>query len=304
MSDEPVTWWDDRVLDRERWGALVEPALERLRGALERDRMPQSLLLVGPAGLGRELAAVETAAMLVCAGAGSPWPTGPCADRVRAGVHPDVQAVLPIGAKQIIKIDQVREVVESSRGRPYEGRRRVWILDGAEAGQLGAEAANAFLKTLEEPPEHAVFILLADNSSAVLPTILSRCQQLVLPGTVAVARRLAKDAQLPELTRSSLGADDFGTAVGSVRSALELAGHGEPRGLLRLPHVLPEELPPFATVAAVALEMATESGDDSAGQELALLAAELLSVERRSRALNLNPRGQLVSCLLRWYREL
>lgn len=304
MSVEPASWWGSDVLDRERWGAFVEPALERLLQARDRDRFPQSVLLVGPPGLGRELAAVEAAVLLTCRDTSAPWTHGGCADRVRDGVHPDVQAVLPTGAKQIITIAQVREVVTSAAGRPYEGERRVWIFDGAEAGHFGDQAANAFLKTLEEPPAHAVFILLAANPSAILPTVLSRCQQLALPGAVAVARRLSDTADLPELAAAILTDGGLGGTVGDIRAALESGIDGETRQLLRLPFLLPEGVPPFASVAAVALEMASEAEAEPVGEELARLAADLMLVERRARALNLNSRGQMVSCLLRWYREL
>ena len=74
--------------------------------------------------------------------------------------------------------------------------------------------------------------------------------------------------------------------------------------MLRLPYALPEEAPLFGSVTAVALEMASETENEPAGEELARLAADLLSLERRSRALNLNARSQIVSCLMRWYREL
>ncbi len=304
MSAEPASWWDSDALDRERWGVLVEPALERLLQARDRDRFPQSVLLVGPAGLGRELAAVETAVLLTCQGMSAPWGNSGCADRVRDGVHPDVQAVLPTGAKKIITIAQIRGVVNSAAGRPYEGERRVWIFDGVEAGHFGDQAANAFLKTLEEPPEHAVFILLAANPSAVLPTIRSRCQQLALPGVVAVARQMSEDVGLPELAAVTLMDGGLDGAVDDIRSALESGIGGETRSLLRLPFVLPDGVPPFASVAAVALEMASEAEAKPAGEELARLAADLMVVERRSRALNLNSRGQMVSCLMRWYREL
>ena len=178
----------------------MEPALKRLLGARDRNRLPHAVLMIGPPGLGRELAAVEAAVLLTCEGTGALWAGGGCADRVRDGVHPDVQAVLPTGAKQIIKIDQVREVVKSAAGRPYEGERRVWIFDGVEADRFEAPSANAFLKTLEEPPAHAVFILLAANPSAVLPTILSRCQQLALPGEQWPSHAGCRDdVGLPEL---------------------------------------------------------------------------------------------------------
>ena len=305
MSDElAASWWNRDVLEHERWGALVEPALERLLQARDRDRFPQSVLLVGPAGLGRELAAVEAAVLLTCQGTSTPWENNGCANRVRDGLHPDVQAVLPTGAKQIITIAQIRGVVNSAAGRPYEGERRVWIFDGVEAGHFGDQAANAFLKTLEEPPPHAVFILLAENPSAVLPTILSRCQQLALPGAVAVARRMSRNTCQPELAAAHLSDATLAEALDNVRLALESGIGGETRLLLRLPFVLPEGIPLFTSVSAVALEMACEAESDPSGEELARLAADLIEVERRSRALNLNFRGQMASCLMRWYREL
>jgi hypothetical protein len=304
MSNETSTWWDAEVLDRERWGALVEPTLERLVDARDRDRLPHALLMTGPPGLGRELAAVETAVLLTCQASLVPWTDGGCADRVRGGLHPDVRAVLPSGAKRIITIAQVREVVNSAASRPYEGARRIWIFDGVEASRLGAEAANAFLKTLEEPPAHAVFILLAANPTAVLPTILSRCQQLGLPGSVAVARSLSENSRLPELVGVELSEGGIEDVIEEVRAALASGIEGETRGLLRLPYALSDGVPPFGAVAAVALQMASEAEDEPKGEELARLATDLLEVERRSRALNLNPRSQMVSCLMRWYREL
>jgi hypothetical protein len=304
MSETPPRWWDSTTLDRERWGDLVAPALERLMSARDRDRLPHAVLLVGPAGLGRELAAVEAAVLLTCETMSAPWGSGGCADRVREGVHPDVMAVLPRGAKQIITIAQIREIVESAASRPYEGERRVWILDGVEAGHLGAAAANAFLKVLEEPPAHVVFILLAANPMAVLPTILSRCQKLPLPGMVAMAHSLADDTPLPELGWAFYAEEGPGETMEMIRNALEAGLGGETRQLLRLPYALPDGAPPFATVAAVAVNMAAEAEIEAAGEELSRLAADLLAVERRTRALNLNPKTQMVSSLLRWQREL
>ncbi len=109
---------------------------------------------------------------------------------------------------------------------------------------------------------------------------------------------------LPELVAANLTDGTLDGAVENIRSALESGIGGETRLLLRLPFVLPEGVPPFASVAAVALEMASEAEVELAGEELARLASDLMEVERRSRALNLNYRGQMVSCLMRWYREL
>ena len=185
-----IPWWAADALDRDRLKGFVDPVLDRVEHACEVGRFPHALLLVGPAGLGRELAAVEISVMLTCRGGDRPWSDGSCAGRVRSGSHPDVVAVLPQGASQQIKIEQVREIVDGAAARPYEGEHRVWILDGVEASHLVPAAANAFLKVLEEPPDHCRFLLLAANPTAVLPTIRSRCQQLSLPGPAEVASRL------------------------------------------------------------------------------------------------------------------
>ena len=298
-----MSWWSDEPLDRERWGRLVEPALERIVVARDRGRFPHALLLTGPAGLGRELAAMEAAVLLTCRGATSPWFESSCADRVRRGLHPDVVAVLPEGASHQIKIDQVREVVESAAGRPFEGLHRVWIFDGVEAGRFGAEAANAFLKTLEEPPDHVRFVLLAANPTAVLPTIRSRCQTLALPGAAAVADGLGEQIQ-PELTATVLSGHEVDGFAGDVNSALCGAFDGDLRGLMRLPGLASDGLPVFEVIAAVAVEMGGQEVDADRACELIRLAADLLATERRSRALNLNRDRQLISCLLRWHREL
>lgn len=305
MSEGAPRWWGPEVLDRGRWGAIVEPLLERLVVARDRGRLPHALLLVGPPGLGRELAAVEAAVLTVCAEAPQPWAESPCADRVRRGLHPDVVAMMPDGRARTIKIDPLREeLVEVVGARPYEGRRRVWILDGVEEEWLPKASGNAILKTLEEPPGHALFLLLAANPDAVLPTIRSRCQTLVLPGAVAVARRCLPDAELPELAASALAGADVTAAAAALRTAIASGMAGDPEGLLLAAYALPDEVPSFAAAAAVAAEMAAEREAEAAGEELARLAFALLASERRSRALNLNPRTQLVSCFMKWYREL
>ncbi len=305
MSEPELQWWGEGPLDRERWRDVVQPVLERIMLARDRDRMPHALLLVGPPGLGRELAAVEAAVMLVCGNADKPWSESSCAKRVREGNHPDVVAMMPEGKAEIIKIKPLRDkVVDVVGSRPYEGESRVWIFDGAEAEHFPRASANALLKTLEEPPDHAMFILLAANPTAVLPTIRSRCQQLALPGVVALAQHLMPDAEVPELAASPVEATQLNAATDEIRKALTFGLTGETGPLVRLPHRLPDGLPPFAAVASVALEMACETDEPAKGEDLIRLAADLLATERRAGALNLNVKGQLVSGLMRWYREL
>jgi DNA polymerase-3 subunit delta' len=298
-----VSWWSAGVLDRRRWQPLVEPVLDRVVRAVEANRFPHALLLVGPPGFGRELAALEIATLLVCPEVDRPWAEGACCGRVRDGIHPDVAAVLPTGAAELIKIEQIREIVDSAPARPYEGLNRVWILDGVEAGRFGPEAANAFLKVLEEPPDHVRFVLLAGNPDSVLPTIRSRCQQLSLPGPAAIARQLGIEGP-PALLLAGLDDDGVGRHIERARAALTEALGGEIRDLLRLPLLLPAELPCSEIVAAAAIEEAAAGDDGDRAGELVRLAGELVAVERRAAALNLPRDRQTVSCLIRWWREL
>ena len=97
--------------------------------------------------------------------------------------------MLEPGDTGAIKIDQVRDAIERSAYRPFEGRRRVVIVNDAEA--LNAEAQNALLKTLEEPPAASTFVLVTSRPDMLLPTVLSRCQRLrfgrLSPGEVAAS---------------------------------------------------------------------------------------------------------------------
>jgi len=219
-------------------------------------------------------------------------------------VHPDVSLVAPKGAAGRIGIDQVRAVVDTVPGRPYEASRRVWIFDGVEAGRLGTEAANAFLKTLEEPPEHACFVLLAANPAAVLPTIRSRCQHIVLPGAVAVAAHLGGSDQPPELVTSAVADGDAPELLAQAREALAAARGGEVIHLLRLARAAADVPRAFQAVAAVALEMVGDAGEDGDSTDaLVRLAVDLLRTESLTRVLNLNRERQLQACLLRWQAQ-
>jgi DNA polymerase-3 subunit delta' len=149
-------------------------ALTALRQALVHGPS-HAYLFSGPAGLGKSEAAVAFAAGLACVDRG-------CAEcetcrRVLEGLHPDVEIVAPQGAT--IKVDQVREISREVVMRPFEAAARVYIILDAHTLAAGQqEAANAFLKTLEEPPSHAHFILVTDTPERLPPTIVSRCQRV------------------------------------------------------------------------------------------------------------------------------
>lgn len=158
-----------RVVGHERIVAI-------LRRALAADMISHAYLFHGVDGLGmKEIALAMVEAVFCDTGEGC----GECPScrKVAGERHPDLHLVRPDGA--FIKIDQVRELQKELSYRPFEARKKACIIEEAE--RMNPAAANAFLKTLEEPPGDALLILLTTHRDGVLPTILSRCQQLRFP---------------------------------------------------------------------------------------------------------------------------
>jgi DNA polymerase-3 subunit delta' len=151
--------------------------LELTARAALRGSLPPSLIFDGPVGVGKRHAAIALAQLVNCGSPAGDDACGVCPScvRISRAVHPDVLVVEP-GETGAIKIDQVREAIERSAYRPFEGRRRVVIVDDADA--MAAEAQNAFLKTLEEPPASSMFVLVTSRPDVLLPTVRSRCQRL------------------------------------------------------------------------------------------------------------------------------
>jgi DNA polymerase-3 subunit delta' len=199
-----------------------ETALRVLGRALESGEVAQAYLFHGPPGVGKRMVALRFGAALVAGGDAAEG-------RALRGLHPDLAEILPQGS--FTTIGQVREVVRLAASRPFEGARRVFIL---QADTLNVQAANALLKTLEEPEGETVFVLLATSREAVLPTILSRAQAIrfnpVPTGVVArflQQRGAAEPGLAAELGRGSVGlslryAED--PEFGELREAVFLAG--------------------------------------------------------------------------------
>jgi len=148
-------------------------------------------LFHGPAGTGKREVARAFAAALLVDGARSPETV---AERVARDSHPDLTWVRPSGAAEMLVADIEEPVVAAATRTPFESRRRVFVIEGAET--MNDQAANRLLKTLEEPPEFTHLVLLADRREDVLATIASRCQHVrfdPLPAA-AIAARLASDA--------------------------------------------------------------------------------------------------------------
>src|SRR6185295_3557448 len=152
-----------------------------LARSVARDALPPSLIFSGPDGADMRSTAIAVAQSLNClepVGKGDERDgCGKCAacTRIARGMHPDVIIVEP-GDNGSIKVDQIREVIERTGYRPFEGRRRAVIVDQADA--MMAPAQNALLKTLEEPPPSSVFMLVTTRPDMLLATVRSRCPVL------------------------------------------------------------------------------------------------------------------------------
>src|SRR5574337_1259374 len=155
-----------------------------LQRALSTERVAHAYLFTGPTGVGKRAAALAFAQALNCdmkqRSADSRQRTatedgcGECraCRNIASGQHPDVQMIEPDGTT--VKIEQIRTLEADAALVPYEGRWKIFILNNAE--RMTEAAANALLKTLEEPAKDTVFILLTSAVAALLPTIVSRCQ--------------------------------------------------------------------------------------------------------------------------------
>ncbi|NVM56717.1 MAG: DNA polymerase III subunit delta' [Desulfobacterales bacterium] len=153
-----------------------ERPIRLLTRMLQKDRLPHAVLFTGIDGIGRQTTAKALAMALNCLRPAGVSACGGCrsCQKVISGNHADIIIVKPSGA--FIKIDQVRSVRKQLRFAPLEGNCRVIIINDAHA--MNAEAANALLKVLEEPPKETVIVLTAAQTADLLPTIASRCQHI------------------------------------------------------------------------------------------------------------------------------
>src|ERR671911_2159781 len=158
-----------------RFGGIVgqEPVVRTLRRAIETDRVSHAYLFSGPRGTGKTSTAKVLAMGLNCEQGPTAQPDGTC-ESCRAIVGNSSLDVLEMDAASNRGIDEIRDLRDKVNLAPAAGRVKVYIID--EVHMLTAEAFNALLKMLEEPPEHVVFVLATTEKHRVLPTIISRCQ--------------------------------------------------------------------------------------------------------------------------------
>jgi DNA polymerase-3 subunit delta' len=165
-------------------GLLEQAEAKRLLGAALAEGPAHAYLFHGPAGVGKRTAAIAFAGQLL-----------DDSSRVERRLHPDLYVLEPLGDQ--IRIDEVRELRRDLHMRPFEATRRVYLVFGAHL--LNAEAADALLKDLEEPPPYAVVVLVADELGPLPETIRSRCQLVPFRRLSERAVRAEVDRLAPEL---------------------------------------------------------------------------------------------------------
>jgi DNA polymerase-3 subunit delta' len=248
--------------------------VSHLKAAMAAGRLAHAYLFLGPAGVGKATTARAMAAALNCvqpAADGDACGECPSCKRMKAGTHPDFLVISPEEAKAQIKIEVIRELRRLTDYPPLGGGWRVVLINPAEAlSALNDAAANALLKTLEEPPPRHLLVLTARGEADLLPTIVSRCHKLAFAplATALIIRELENRRGLP----SSQAALVAALSGGSLGRALTL----DPEELVKQRDQVLADLSRFQEGSAtVVLEWAQRLAKNRADLDNFLLLAQL-----------------------------
>ncbi len=223
-----------------------EWAVRQLQTAIEHDEVPHALLISGPDNVGKMTLARLVAGALLCKGQADERPCGVClaCRKLASGNHPDLMLVEPEEEDGALKIDQIRAVERFLALTPNESPRKIALIAAFERATIGA--ANALLKTLEEPPAYAHLILLAQDADGLLPTIVSRSQQIVLRplATATVEQALREQWNVPAEQATRLARISGGRIGWAIRAATDVVYHQRMENALALLlDVLHQDLP-------------------------------------------------------------
>lgn len=245
-----------------------EAAKQTFLTAIERGRLGQAYLLVGPDGVGKRMFARELVKAFLCT-----QPTAsmtacdrcPACAQVEAGTHPDLLFLRTPEGKHELPVAAMRIFCSQLALKPVRGMRKIGIVEDAD--DFNEESANSFLKTLEEPPSGALLLLIATDLGRQLPTILSRCQVVhfgLLPETDIMAilaeHGVADSAQREQLAR---------LASGSVARALTLTEGSFAEVRQHLIEGLLSPRPDFRFLAETWAKFHDEVGKDKAAAQRA-----------------------------------
>jgi len=171
-----------------------DKAVDFLKRVVANGKTAQAYLFMGPPGIGKKLAAINFAKALNCLTASEEKPCDECASckKIASSNHPDTFVIAPDKEGGSIKIEKIRQMIKDVSLKPYEGRKKIYIVD--DASSMTQESANALLKTLEEPSAESVIILIAEKMNDMLKTIISRSQIVrFLPMKADDIKKVLKD---------------------------------------------------------------------------------------------------------------
>lgn len=174
-----------------------DKVIEIFRRLKRNNKIAHAYLLEAGESVNKYETARAVAKLLNC-----PMPDAPCGKcasclKIEDNVHPDVVSVLPSGPSRAIKISQIRDVQKTLQYKPFEGSRKICIIESAD--NMNVESANSLLKTLEEPPAQTTLILTTSKKEKLLQTIISRCQSVyIFPLSASdVAKKLEQTYGVP-----------------------------------------------------------------------------------------------------------
>ncbi|MBN2006339.1 MAG: DNA polymerase III subunit delta' [Anaerolineae bacterium] len=198
-------------------------AVRQLQLAVQRDEVPHAILFSGPESVGKMTLARTVGAALLCDNHDGHRPCGVClaCRKLASGNHPDFLLVEPEDKAGSLKVEQIRDLERFLALTPHESTCKIVLIRAFEKATIGA--ANALLKTLEEPPPYAHLLLLAEDADLLLPTIVSRSRQIHLRplSTRSVAKALVERWQVSEPVAECLARISGGRIGWAVKAVTE-----------------------------------------------------------------------------------
>lgn len=193
---------------------------ENLRSSIHRGRISHFYLLSGPEGSGKKTLATLLAAAIHCKGSDKPCLSCSACRKVLSGNHPDFITV-DDPEKKTVPVELIRNARADMYVQPNESDKKIYLFPRAQ--DMGVPGQNALLKVLEEPPAYGVFVLLADNPEALLPTVRSRCTELTLTALPEDILRTRLRQDFPQADSESIRAaiHRSGGYLGQARNLLE-----------------------------------------------------------------------------------